>query len=128
MSADTDHSAEPRRAAVALIIRVSPPPAYPIQPSTSTQPVATDLTDFFNLDWVNAPGARPEILFLQRENPQESSNGGRMNETGQGSREAHVAFPGEYVPCLSFDWYIDRLLPTQVAGLSQTMKTACILL
>ncbi|KAI0691341.1 hypothetical protein BC835DRAFT_1360832 [Cytidiella melzeri] len=85
---------QPRRAAVALIIRVAPPATYPISPSTSTQPVTNDLAGFFNLDWVVAPGARPEILFLQRENPQESSNGGRMNETGQGSREAHVAFPG----------------------------------
>ncbi|KAI0085662.1 hypothetical protein BDY19DRAFT_964985 [Irpex rosettiformis] len=85
---------QPRRAAVALIIRIAPPPTYPLQPSTSTQPVTTDLTEFFKLDWVNSPGARPEILFLQRENPQESSNGGRMNETGQGIREAHVAFPG----------------------------------
>ncbi|KAI0344133.1 hypothetical protein BDW22DRAFT_1392450 [Trametopsis cervina] len=85
---------QPRRAAVALIIRIAPPPTYPVSPSTSTQPLTTDLTEFFKLDWVNATGSRPEILFLQRENPQESSNGGRMNETSQGSREAHVAFPG----------------------------------
>jgi len=86
---------QPRRAAVALIIRVIPPssPAqaeYPSQPSTS----ASSLTEFFNLDWVNAPGARPEILFLHRDKPYSSTDGGSMSGSGPRAREAHVAFPG----------------------------------
>ncbi|EKM60761.1 uncharacterized protein PHACADRAFT_84773, partial [Phanerochaete carnosa HHB-10118-sp] len=87
---------QPRRAAVALIIRIAPPPSYPTSSGaspSSSQPQTTDLNEFFQLDWVRAPGTRPEILFLRRENPQESSDGGRMNESGQ-AREAHLAFPG----------------------------------
>lgn len=81
---------QPRRAAVALVIRVAPPPNYPpIQPY-QFQP---SLTDFFKLDWVNAPGARPEILFLKRDSQEEDAAAianNRMNSTS----EAHVAFPG----------------------------------
>lgn len=91
-------SVEPRRAAVALVIRIAPPPSYPTSSGASplsSQPQTTDINEFFQLDWVRAPGARPEILFLRRENPQESSDDGRMNETGH-AREAHLAFPGEY--------------------------------
>ena len=86
---------EPRRAAVAIVIRIAPPPSYPTSSGAnpSLQPQTTDIHEFFQLDWVNAPGARPEILFLRRENPQESSDDGRMNEAGQ-AREAHLAFPG----------------------------------
>ncbi|KAI0080050.1 hypothetical protein K474DRAFT_1689478 [Panus rudis PR-1116 ss-1] len=83
---------QPRRAAVALIIRVSPPPNLP---STSKNvPQATSLTEFFQLDWVNAPGARPEILFLRREKPDGNADGGRMSGSGPNTSEAHVAFPG----------------------------------
>ncbi|KIP06948.1 hypothetical protein PHLGIDRAFT_19326 [Phlebiopsis gigantea 11061_1 CR5-6] len=87
---------QPRRAAVAIIIRVAPPSSFPTSSGVSpnaSQPSTTDLNEFFQLDWVCAPGARPEILFLQRENPQGSSEDGRMNESGQ-AREAHLAFPG----------------------------------
>ncbi|CAL1696237.1 unnamed protein product [Somion occarium] len=80
---------QPRRAAVALIIRVSPPPNFP-----TTSKHASSLTDFFQLDWVNAPGARPEILFLRRERQESNTDGGRMSGSGPGTREAHVAFPG----------------------------------
>ncbi|KAJ3486253.1 hypothetical protein NLI96_g4377 [Meripilus lineatus] len=83
---------QPRRAAVALIIRVSPP----TNPSTSftTQPAASTLSEFFNLDWVNAPGAQPEILFLKRDKPDLRTDAGRMSGSGPDSKEAHVAFPG----------------------------------
>ncbi|KAK7694267.1 hypothetical protein QCA50_001447 [Cerrena zonata] len=85
---------QPRRAAVALIIRVSPPPNFPItSDNTSTPTSSPALTEFFQQDWVNAPGARPEILFLRRERP-DGSDGGRMSGIGPGSSEAHVAFPG----------------------------------
>jgi hypothetical protein len=79
---------EPRRAAVSLIIRVVPSPNA-VLPPASSNPVT--LSDFFELDWVNDPAARPEILFLQRENPApEDSAMSRMRNT----QEAHVAFPG----------------------------------
>lgn len=81
---------QPRRAAVALVIRVAPPPNYPPILPYQSQP---SLTDFFQLDWVNAPGARPEILFLKRDSQEEDAAAianNRMNSTS----EAHVAFPG----------------------------------
>ncbi|KAI0662488.1 hypothetical protein C8Q70DRAFT_562480 [Cubamyces menziesii] len=90
---------QPRRAAVAIIIRVSPPPnhVFPApQPSESGSPAnapTLSLTEFFQQDWVNAPGARPEILFLRRDRP-DGQDGGRMSGSGPNTREAHVAFPG----------------------------------
>ncbi|KAJ6574721.1 hypothetical protein B0H19DRAFT_609729 [Mycena capillaripes] len=78
---------QPRRAAVSLIIRVVPAPNA-VLPEETSNPT---LSDFFELDWVNDPAARPEILFLQRENPAPEDSGmSRMRNT----HEAHVAFPG----------------------------------
>jgi len=77
---------EPRRAAVALIIRVVPSPTAPVPPSLTNPP---SLTDFFDLDWVNDPNARPEILFLRRDNPTADDVSPLRN-----TQEAHVAFPG----------------------------------
>lgn len=74
---------EPRRAAVALIIRIVPSPSLPSPPQPTNPP---NLSEFFELDWVTDPNARPEILFLHRENS--------LLETGSRSREAQVAFPG----------------------------------
>ena len=90
---------EPRRAAVAIIVRVAPPPTHVFkQPTTDSGSPANvpppSLTDFFQLDWVNAPGARPEILFLRRDKPDPTNDGGRMSGSGPNTREAHVAFPG----------------------------------
>ncbi|RDX56236.1 hypothetical protein OH76DRAFT_1452295 [Lentinus brumalis] len=90
---------QPRRAAVAIILRVSPPPNYVFpkpsaDPSSPANTPAPSLTEFFQLDWVNAPGARPEILFLRRDKPEVGTDGGRMSGTGPNTREAHVAFPG----------------------------------
>ncbi|KAI0757344.1 hypothetical protein C8Q80DRAFT_1133148 [Daedaleopsis nitida] len=91
---------QPRRAAVAIILRVSPPPSHvlPSQPATDAGSPANvpapSLTEFFQLDWVNAPGARPEILFLRRDKPDAATDGGRMSGSGPTTREAHVAFPG----------------------------------
>ncbi|KAJ7169499.1 hypothetical protein C8R46DRAFT_1088975 [Mycena filopes] len=79
---------QPRRAAVSLIIRVVPAPNAVFPPDDSN-PVS--LSQFFELDWVNDPAARPEILFLQRENPAPEDSGmTRIRNT----HEAHVAFPG----------------------------------
>ena len=86
----SDIPIEPRRAAVALIIRVVPAPNSP-PPPTPDKPLS--LTQFFESDWVNHPNARPEILYLHRDNtvndvslwqPKVSNN----------TTEAHVAFPG----------------------------------
>ncbi|KAJ7071480.1 hypothetical protein C8F01DRAFT_1110696 [Mycena amicta] len=78
---------QPRRAAVALIIRVVPPPhaVFAVEQSSPS------LSDFFDLAWVNDPAARPEILFLQRENPAPEDSG--MSRV-RNNNEAHVAFPG----------------------------------
>lgn len=81
---------QPRRAAVALIIRITPPPNYPVVPSCTSQP---SVSDFFKLDWVNAPGACPEILFLKRQSQEEDAAAMANNRLGNAS-EAHVAFPG----------------------------------
>lgn len=82
---------QPRRAAVALVIRVVPSPHSPPPPTPTTQPT---LQQFFDLDWVKDPHAKPEILFLQRENPANNGDApfsqGRVRHT----TEAHVAFPG----------------------------------
>ena len=75
---------EPRRAAVALIIRLVPPPSFPLPLKPATPP---SLTEFFDYDWVKHPSARPEILFVRRQKP----NSADLNEN---TRDAHVAFPG----------------------------------
>ncbi|KDQ54809.1 hypothetical protein JAAARDRAFT_37915 [Jaapia argillacea MUCL 33604] len=88
---------QPRRAAVALIIRISSPSAPlspPSPPTTQPTPQATpqpppSLTDFFEQEWVKSPTAKPEILFLRRDRP-DLDDGARNANTG----EAHVAFPG----------------------------------
>ena len=86
---------------MALILRVTPPPNFNIvtpsqSPESSPTPNHTpSLTEFFKLDWVNAPGARPEILFLKREKPDGSTDGAHMSGSAPGTREAHVAFPGK---------------------------------
>jgi hypothetical protein len=58
---------EPRRAAVALIIRVVPPPNFPLPPKPTAPP---SLTQFFDFDWVKHPSACPKILFVRRQKPE----------------------------------------------------------
>lgn len=93
---------QPRRAAVAIIIRVVPPP--------NTVPVPVDtplptLNQFFELDWVKDPLACPEFLLLRRDGAGSSDAvPGRasafQNLTGDGTSRSsgkagsHVAFPG----------------------------------
>ncbi|GJJ09511.1 hypothetical protein Clacol_003734 [Clathrus columnatus] len=74
---------EPRRAAVAIILRILPPPDYPLPISSGP----SNLADFFKLDWVNAKESRAEILFIHRRK-------GDISEINRSSKEAHVAFPG----------------------------------
>lgn len=71
---------------MALILRVVPPARYSIAPHLPSE--RASLTDFFELDWVNARGSRAEILFLHRE------KGEGPEATRSAAREAHVAFPG----------------------------------
>ncbi|KAF8640648.1 hypothetical protein AX17_000305 [Amanita inopinata Kibby_2008] len=81
---------QPRRAAVALIIRVAPSSSTPLPPQ-STNP--DSLNEFLELDWVNDVNARPEILFLHRDNA--SSDVGSFSQTKPpDAKEAQVAFPG----------------------------------
>ena len=86
----TSPPTQPRRAAVALVIRVIPPRGFPQIQSRQAQP---SLQEFFQLSWVNAPGAVAEILFLKRENPGEDTTAIANNRVNK-SLEAHVAFPG----------------------------------
>lgn len=81
---------EPRRAAVALIIRIVPPPNYPLLP-TPEKPLT--LTQFFESDWVNHPNSRSEILYLHRDN---TANDVSLcqSKVKNNTAEAHVAFPG----------------------------------
>ncbi|KAF8905448.1 hypothetical protein CPB84DRAFT_1814097 [Gymnopilus junonius] len=81
---------QPRRAAVALIIRVVPS----LAPSPHNPAKPPSLADFFQADWVNHPHARPEILYLHREIPVPSDGSLWQSKLRQSPAEAHVAFPG----------------------------------
>ena len=84
-------SIEPRRAAVALIIRVVPAPNSPL-PATLDKPLT--LTQFFESDWVNHPNSRPEILYLHRGDSVVSDASLWQANITNNTNEAHVAFPG----------------------------------
>ncbi|TFK41294.1 hypothetical protein BDQ12DRAFT_433745 [Crucibulum laeve] len=81
---------QPRRAAVALLIRVAPSPNATL-PAPPTNPPS--LTEFFQLDWVNDPDACPEILFLHRDNAP-AGEAALTHSHVRSNNEAHVAFPG----------------------------------
>ncbi|KAI6153384.1 hypothetical protein BKA82DRAFT_27942 [Pisolithus tinctorius] len=83
---------QPRRAAVAIVIRVAPS----APPSPNDAPVPT-LSQFFDLEWVNHPSARPEILFVRRTGFAPDGVPGPIGDAGpkaKSSEEAHLAFPG----------------------------------
>ncbi|TDL28764.1 hypothetical protein BD410DRAFT_781296 [Rickenella mellea] len=81
---------QPRRAAVALIIRITPSLSNPPPPQAPSLPQPT-LTEFFAQDWVNDPDVTAEILFLRREQP--DSECVAQNKP-RNTADAHVAFPG----------------------------------
>ncbi|KAF5345870.1 hypothetical protein D9757_006281 [Collybiopsis confluens] len=80
---------QPKRASVAILIRVLPSPHS--QPSP--QLVQPTLSDFFQLDWVKDPNARAEILFLRRETPLPEETAHSQARI-KSRNEVHVAFPG----------------------------------
>jgi hypothetical protein len=83
---------EPRRAAVALIIRVVPPPTRTPLPTQNPPP---SLAEFFEQDWVKDPNSRAEVLFLRREKQAPGGPAPIQHEKALSSAaEAHVAFPG----------------------------------
>ncbi|KZT23826.1 hypothetical protein NEOLEDRAFT_1095580 [Neolentinus lepideus HHB14362 ss-1] len=87
---------QPRRAAVSLIIRVVPSPSHP--PPNPLPPPPPSLAAFFEQEWVNAPGTRPEILFLRRDRPGADAAHTPFtphpSTSASNAGEAHVAFPG----------------------------------
>ncbi|KAI6045039.1 hypothetical protein EDC04DRAFT_2638138 [Pisolithus marmoratus] len=83
---------QPRRAAVAIVIRVAPS----APPSANDTPVPT-LGQFFDLEWVNNRSARPEILFVRRSGFAPDGVPGPTGDSGpkaKSNEEAHLAFPG----------------------------------
>ncbi|KAF5355962.1 hypothetical protein D9756_004181 [Leucocoprinus leucothites] len=85
----TSPPTQPRRAAVALLIRVVPAPTAKLPDPAAPPP---SLTQFFEQDWVKDPTSRAEILFLHRQTDVgENITEGRVRNA---AREAHVAFPG----------------------------------
>ena len=91
LSPHLHHSTEPRRAAVALIIRVVPSPSASL-PSNPDKPPT--LTQFFEAEWVNDPAARPELLYLHRENTAGTDESLWQTKLRKTTNEEHVAFPG----------------------------------
>lgn len=86
----SDRFLEPRRAAVALLVRVVPAPTAKLPDPAAPPP---SLTDFFEQDWVKDPNSCAEILFLHREG--DTADNASTTHTGmRNQREAHVAFPG----------------------------------
>lgn len=84
---------EPRRAAVALILRVIPSSARRTSfTSSPAPPPPPTLADFFALDWINEPGVTAEILFLRRDFPQSEKSVAQNRP--RNTEDAHVAFPG----------------------------------
>lgn len=75
---------------MAILIRIVPSPHCPPPPYPSSQPPT--LQEFFSQDWVNDAGARPEILFLRRDQPHPDVSLGHARP--RNTKEAHVAFPG----------------------------------
>ncbi|KAK1926197.1 hypothetical protein DB88DRAFT_481029 [Papiliotrema laurentii] len=91
---------QPRRASVALIIRMKPSPELAFQgrvPEGWTGEVIPEedfgigytIEDFFALPWVNHPGTVPELLFIRR-SPSHSPN----SNSGAHRWSSHIAFPG----------------------------------
>lgn len=85
-------STEPRRAAVAIIMRVAPSPTSQTASSSSIPPPPVTLNEFFAQDWVNEDGVSVEVLFLRRDSPQSERD--VAQNMPRNAEDAHVAFPG----------------------------------
>ncbi|OCF41715.1 hypothetical protein I317_04419 [Kwoniella heveanensis CBS 569] len=99
---------QPRRASVALIIRLRPAPELVFEghePDGYTGQVIKEadwgqgytLDDFFRLPWVNHPNTVPEILFIRRaphNSPSSSSSSSSTTSHTHARWSSHIAFPG----------------------------------
>ncbi|WWC58054.1 uncharacterized protein I303_100589 [Kwoniella dejecticola CBS 10117] len=100
---------QPRRASVALIIRLKPAPELAFEGhepegysgeiiKQSDFGLGYTLDDFFRLPWVNHPNTTPEILFIRRAPHQSSSSSSEASSSAGSSSlsrwSSHIAFPG----------------------------------
>ncbi|WRT63637.1 uncharacterized protein IL334_000560 [Kwoniella shivajii] len=102
---------QPRRASVALIIRLRPAPELVFEGnepegyigrviSKSDFGVGYTLDDFFKLPWVNHANTVPEILFIRRaphtssSSSSSSSSSTSPTSVSHGRWSSHIAFPG----------------------------------
>ncbi|WOO80370.1 putative protein [Vanrija pseudolonga] len=90
---------QPRRASVALILRMKPAPELVFEghvPEGYTGPVVPadqfgvglPYDDFLRLDWVNHPNTTPELLFIRR------APSATPTSSGNYRWSSHIAFPG----------------------------------
>ncbi|WVF66452.1 hypothetical protein IAT40_001192 [Kwoniella sp. CBS 6097] len=95
---------QPRRASVALIIRLRPASELVFEghePEGYTGEVVKEadwgqgytLDDFFRLPWVNHPNTVPEILFIRRA-PHNSPSSSSATPHTHARWSSHIAFPG----------------------------------
>nr|XP_019048651.1 hypothetical protein I302_02424 [Kwoniella bestiolae CBS 10118]OCF27581.1 hypothetical protein I302_02424 [Kwoniella bestiolae CBS 10118] len=104
---------QPRRASVALIIRLKPAPELVFEGHEpegyvggrelirqSDFGLGYTLDDFFRLPWVNHPNTTPEILFIRRAPHHSPSSSSSSSSSSGGSSSSHsrwsshIAFPG----------------------------------
>ncbi|WWD05899.1 hypothetical protein V865_003983 [Kwoniella europaea PYCC6329] len=105
---------QPRRASVALIIRLKPAPELVFEGhepegyigggeliKESDFGLGYTLDDFFRLPWVNHPNTIPEILFIRRAPHHSPSSSSSSSASSSGSSSSshsrwssHIAFPG----------------------------------
>ncbi|KAG8968740.1 hypothetical protein FRC03_006195 [Tulasnella sp. 419] len=78
---------QPRRAAVAVILQIIPPPNY-VLPDSQEYVLPKDLDELFNMDWVKQEETTAEILFIKRR------HGSAEDRVSRGESKEHVAFPG----------------------------------
>ncbi|KAG9009518.1 hypothetical protein FRB94_014197 [Tulasnella sp. JGI-2019a] len=81
---------QPRRAAVAIIIHITPPEGYSLPPPEEYE-VPQTLEQLFAMDWVKQPGCVAELIYIRRRAPVGSSSGTSGSAPQQ---KQHVAFPG----------------------------------
>ncbi|KAG8861714.1 hypothetical protein FRB96_002672 [Tulasnella sp. 330] len=81
---------QPRRAAVALIVHITPPDGYNL-PTPEEYEMPRTLEQLFAMDWVKQQGCVAELLYIRRKAP--ASGEAELSESGTHQKQ-HVAFPG----------------------------------